>query len=131
MDDIHDIYEELLELVSDGDEETIKERVKTLLDSGLVVKVESEDESEFYEDGNQSYTDTTQTNKLLFNGEVVYEWFASYNGFWGGGGTGWWVNEDDTDLDPDVGQLLEYLEIDVRRPDVPQPRVDSDDEDEE
>lgn len=131
MDDIHDIYEELLELVTDGDEEKIKDRVKTLLDSGLVVKVESEDESEFYEDGNQSYTDTTQTNKLLFNGEVVYEWFASYNGFWGSGGTGWWVNEDDTDLDPDVGQLLEYLEIDVRRPDVPQPPVDSDDEDEE
>ena len=131
MDDIHDIYEELLELVNDGDEEKIKDRVKTLLDSGLVVKVESEDESEFYEDGNQSYTDTTQTNKLLFNGEVVYEWFASYNGFWGSGGTGWWVNEDDTDLDPDVGQLLEYLEIDVRRPDVPQPPVDSDDEDEE
>lgn len=131
MDDIHDIYEDLLELVADGDERSITDRVKTLLESGLVVKVESEDESEFYEDGDPAYTVTTQTNKLLFNGEVVYEWWASYSGFWGGGGTGWWINDDDTDLDPDVGQLLEYLEIDVRRPDVPQPPIDSDDEDEE
>ena len=46
MDDIHDIYEDLLELIADGDERSITDRVKTLLESGLVVKVESEDEKE-------------------------------------------------------------------------------------
>jgi len=131
MADIHGIYKDLLELASEGDEVAIRQRIKSLLEEGLAVKVESEDQSEFHEDGNQSYTETTQTNKLLFNGELVYEWWASYSGFWGSGGTGWWINEDDTDLDQDVEQLLEHLEVEVRRPDVPQPRLESDDDDEE
>jgi hypothetical protein len=131
MGDIHDVYENLLQLTTEGDEVAIRKRIKSLFEEGLAVKVESEEESEFHEDGNQSYTETTQTSKLLFNGEVVYEWWASYSGFWGSGGTGWWINEDDTDLEQDVEQLLEYLEVEVRRPDVPQPRLESDDHDAE
>ncbi len=128
MDKVHQIYEELLKLVSEGKEQKIKKKLKTLIDGGLLVKVVSEDESEFYEDGHQSYTDTTQENKLYFNDEIVYEWWASYNGFWGGGGTGWWINEEDSDLDAVHADLLEYLDIEIKTPDVPRPAVKRDED---
>jgi len=126
MNNMHQIYEELLKLVSEGKEQKIKKKLKTLIDGGLLVKVVSEDESEFYEDGHQSYTDTTQENKLYFNDEIVYEWWASYNGFWGGGGTGWWINEEDSNLDAVHADLLEYLDIEIKTPDVPRPPVKQD-----
>jgi hypothetical protein len=128
MNNMHQIYEELLKLVSEGKEQKIKKKLKTLIDGGLLVKVASEDESEFYEDGHQSYTDTTQENKLYFNDEIVYEWWASYNGFWGGGGTGWWINEEDSDLDAVHADLLEYLDIEIKTPDVPRPPVKRDED---
>jgi hypothetical protein len=128
MNNMHQIYEELLKLVSEGKEQKIKKKLKTLIDGGLLVKVASEDESEFYEDGHQSYTDTTQENKLYFNDEIVYEWWASYNGFWGGGGTGWWINEEDSDLDAVHADLLEYLDIEIKTPDVPRPPVKQDED---
>jgi hypothetical protein len=128
MNKMHQIYEELLKLVSEGKEQKIKKKLKTLIDDGLLVRVDSDDESEFYEDGNPAYTVTTQTNKLVFDNEIVYEWWASYNGFWGGGGTGWWINEEDSNLDAVHADLLEYLDIGIKTPDVPRPPVKQDED---
>jgi len=122
------VLAELLELLADGDEEMVEKRIKSLRQDGLLVRVDSDEESEFYEDGNPAYTVTTQTNKLVFNNEIVYEWWASYSGFWGGGGTGWWINDDDTDLDSYVEDLLTHLDVEVERPDVPRPPITEDDD---
>jgi hypothetical protein len=57
----------------------------------------------------------------LFNGECVYKWKDKYCGFWGGGGTGWWIDKLDSTSDFDIELILEKLELDLMPPDVPRP----------
>ncbi len=72
-----------------------------------------------YEDG------TTLVNvdyKLKLGPYIVAEWYKSFGGYWGGGGTGWWIDQYDTDTPDWADELLELAEIDVNTPEVlPEP----------
>lgn len=114
-------FEKLRLLADEGDEDELKEFISKLIANGLKVEVRSSEDCEFREDSNDSYTEVTQENSLLFNGECVYEWVDTFYGSWGGGGTGWWVEKSDSSLDFDVELILEKLAVDLKTPEVPRP----------
>lgn len=121
QDDAQSILDELLELLGDGDLEALESRFQELEDSGVRIEVEvEEDDPEFVEDPS-SYTEVIQHCKLKINGVVMTEWETTYWGSYGGGGTGWWIDKNDPDLDMEIKDLLDELGLIPERPEVPEP----------
>ena len=99
-------------------------KVKSLQSDVLKIYVNSSEENQFYDDEELPYTETIQLNKLMFNDVAVYEWSNNYHGYYGSGGTGWWVDEAESSLKLEVHKLIELLEIEVKPPKVPKPPID-------
>jgi hypothetical protein len=100
--------------------------------SGVDFTITGTQSTAFKEDGGLSYTEVTQELTLRLGGVSVAEWTQTYWGYYGGMGAGWWVEEGDNTLSQSgVAELIEKLELEIPRPDVPQPTFPSDEEDSE
>ena len=99
---------------------------KSLQNKRLKIYVISNENSQFFDDEETPYTETIQLNKLMFDDVAVYEWSNTYHGYYGSGGTGWWVDDGESSLTLEVYTLLAYLKIEVKPPKVPQPKIGDD-----
>lgn len=68
---------------------------------------------------------------LTLGPEVVAKWKASYAGYYGGMGAGWWIEEYDNTRPSGISELLETAEIEEETPDLPAPEAPEDDDPEE
>jgi len=96
----------------------------TNLLSNLVLK--KEEQHEFHDD------DTTSLRReftLLYKGVNLASWWEEYAGYYGGGYTGWWVEETNCN-GPSTGMklLLEEIGLAIPEVEVPQPPVSEDEE---
>ncbi len=126
-EEANEIFEELKQLAEESDSEKVVGRVKQLQTSGIEINVIAEDDDPEFFNESSPYTEVTQRCRIEINGIEVYDWYVCYMGYYGGGGTGWWIDRNDSSLDFDIESLLDALDLMPERPDVPEP--DSDDED--
>ena len=116
-----DLLKELMSLSEDGEDEKLTRRFEELCKQGVQIEVDVSTEApEFFEEGGP-YTEVMQTCRLNIDGHCVYEWAETYTGSYGGGGTGWWIGKDHSELDSDVEDLLDALSLLPSRPEVPEP----------
>jgi hypothetical protein len=117
------IFKELRNLTSSGDIAKLKQRYNLLMNENLELDFKSEEEVEFIDEPSQ-YTQLIQHNDILIADHVVYQWEVTYFGYYGGGGAGWFVEEEENLIDVDVYNLLIELGIYLDTPDVPKPEID-------
>ena len=123
------IFEELRRLISSGEVEKLKQRYSELINENLELDFKSDEEVEFIDEPSQ-YTQLIQHNDILIADHVVYQWEVKYFGFYGGGGAGWFVEEEENLMDEDVYNMLNELGIYLDTPDVPKPEIDDEDDSE-
>ena len=75
----------------------------------------------FYDDG-LPWTSLRREFTVEHNGKLLTAWWEEYNGYYGGGGTGCWVEEVDGDGPPDgLKELLREVGIIIPQAEVPSP----------
>ncbi len=122
------LFGEFINYIQSNNFVDLTRKAKYFQNDGLKIHVTSSENNHFHDDEELPYTETIQLNKLMFNDAAVYEWSNIYHGYYGSGGTGWWIDEAESSLTLEVRTLLEHLEIEVEPPEVPQPPTDDEDE---
>ena len=123
-----ELFSKLKQLADTDNTEELKALYQDMTSKGLDFEFQNQEDINFEEEPGNEHTDLTQYNKLLIGGHVVYEWITSFYGYWGNGGTGWWIEQADSDLDYEIETLFEALDIFLETPDVPKPDVEDGDE---
>jgi hypothetical protein len=117
-----------LKQLADGDSiEELTALYEDMTSKGLDFEFQSQEDVSFEDEPGNQYTELTQYNKLLIGGHIVNEWITTYYGYWGSGGTGWWIEQADSDLESEVETLFESLDIFIENPDVPKPDIEDED----
>ena len=97
--------------------------------SSLTLKYE--DDVSFNDDGGMPTTSLRREFLLSYRGAALISWWEEYEGYYGGGYTGWWVEEIDRDGPPrGLKPLLEEVGLKIPELEVPRPPVSDDDEEE-
>jgi hypothetical protein len=108
-------FDELRRLADSEEFEVIKEYY---LNIGDEFEFEIEEEVIFDEDESEPFTELTQTIQVYLDGEEVYEFERSFEGFYDDAEE-WVVEEIDNTIDPDVAAIFEACGIDLGVPVVP------------
>jgi hypothetical protein len=108
-------FNELRRLADSEEFEVIKEYY---LNIGDEFEFEIEEEVIFDEDESEPFTELTQTIQVYLDGEEVYEFERSFEGFYDDAEE-WVVEEIDNTIDPDVAAIFEACGIDLGVPVVP------------
>lgn len=125
------LFEELLELSEDCEQEAFDLAYKKLNDMGIEFILETEDSEEWDESQIEGYSEfptVTQECKLLLGNVVVAEWDRQFGiemidaTHTGGGGKWCPFRLDDDNERSDIENMLELIDIDIIDPDVPEPR---------
>ena len=67
--------------------------------------------------------------RLRHEGKTITEWWEEYGGYYGGGYTGWWVEELDSSGPPEgLTEFLTHLKLKLPDITVPRPPISDDDE---
>ena len=116
--------EELAKCIDTGDlseaENFFAENNKTL----SKLKISFVDKIEFHTDDGLPWTQVERTYSITFNKIAVYSWWEEYCGYYGCGGTGWWVENSDADgPKAEVKTFLEKLGLEIPSIDVPKPKT--------
>ena len=83
----------------------------------------------FHDDGGMPTTSLRREFTLCYRGSTLVSWCEEYEGYYGAGYTGWWIEEIDCDGPPNGLQaLLKEAGIAMPNLEVPRPPI-SDDED--
>jgi len=108
-------FDELRRLADSEEFEVIKEYY---LNIGDEFEFEIEEEVIFDEDESEPFTELTQTIQVYLDGEEVYEFERSFEGFYDDAEE-WVVEEIDNTIDPDVAAIFEACGVDLGVPVVP------------
>jgi hypothetical protein len=92
---------------------------------------EVEEELTFEEDEGEPFTELIQTIHVYLDGEEVYEFERTYQGFNSDDGDDWEVEEIDNTIDPDVAGIFEACGVEIETPEVPKADDAEFEEDEE
>ena len=89
-----------------------------------------EDDVTFHDDGGMPTTSFRRDFVLSYRGAALVSWWEEYEGYYGSGYTGWWIDEIDCDGPPNGLEAL-LKEVGIPMPDleVPRPPVRDDSED--
>lgn len=89
-----------------------------------------EDDVTFHDDGGMPTTSFRRDFVLSYRGAALVSWWEEYEGYYGSGYTGWWIDEIDCDGPPNGLEAL-LKEVGIPMPDleVPRPPVTDDSED--
>lgn len=120
-------FNELRRLADSEEFEVIKEYY---LNIGDEFEFEIEEEVSYDEDEGEPFTELTQTIQVYLDGEEVYEFERSFEGFYDDAEE-WVVEEIDNTIDPEVAAIFEACGIDIAVPVVPKADDDAAFEDEE
>ena len=89
------------------------------------------DDVTFHDDGGMPTTSLRRDFVLSYRGAALVSWWEEYEGYYGSGYTGWWIDELDAD-GPPVGlkELLAEVGLEIPDVEVPRPPVSNDDDEE-
>ena len=102
--------------------------------STSILAFEFKDTIEFHEDEDEGmpWTALRREYRLTHDDKIIVEWWEEYAGSYGGGYTGWWIEELDASGPPDgLKEFLSYMEIQWPEISVPQPPDEEDTEDDD
>lgn len=78
----------------------------------------------FHDDGGMPTTSLRRDFVLSYRGDALVAWWEEYEGYYGGGYTGWWIENVDADGPPDgLKALIEALGIALPEISVPRPPI--------
>lgn len=119
------IYEALIAAAAEGDEDQIREILEEAKEMGVPLSLE-EDEEEA--DWTEDYPVVVVNYSLKLGNVTVAEWQKDYTGFWGGGGSDWWIDVMNDETPEDVDFILECADLKIRAPYVPSKPPEEDSE---
>jgi DNA adenine methylase len=122
---ITSFYQRLLCAAEEEDEARVTSLLAEVAANGWQLELEAVDGKPKMED---SFTGVDVTVTLKLGGQIVETWEQRYAGYWGCGGTGWWIENLGTDQPAGMDVLLECADLEVTTPHVPQPEFSDDDE---
>jgi hypothetical protein len=123
-----ELFTKLKQLAGTDNTEELKALYEDMTSKGLDFEFHSANEVNFEDEPGNQHTELIQSNKLLIGGHVVNEWETTFYGYWGSGGTGWWIDKAESDLEFEIETLFEALEIYLETPDVPKLEIEDEDE---
>ena len=109
-------FNELRRLADSEEPEVVR---NYYLEIGDEFEFEVEEELTFEEDEGEPFTELIQTIHVYLDGEEVYEFERTYQGFTSDDGDDWEVEEIDNTIDPDVASIFEACGVDIDTPEVP------------
>lgn len=115
--------EELIEAISSGQTTEIIEAF--LADDQLMskLKITFKDTIEYHKDDGLPWTQLDRTYMLEFKNQPLYTWWEKYYGYYGGAGTGWWVENVDADGPKQSAEVfIEKLSLKIPDVTVPRPK---------
>jgi len=121
-------FNELRRLADSEEPEVIR---NYYLGIGDEFEFEVEEELTFEEDEGEPFTELIQTIHVYLDGEEVYEFERTYQGFNSVDGDDWEVEEIDNTIDTDVASIFEACGVELDTPDVPKADDEDFEEDEE
>ena len=121
-------FNELRRLADSEEPEVVK---SYYLGIGDEFEFEVEEELTFEEDEGEPFTELIQTIHVYLDGEEVYEFERTYQGFNSDDGDDWEVEEIDNTIDSDVAIIFEACGVELDTPDVPKADDEEFEEDEE
>ena len=121
-------FNELRRLADTEEPEVIR---NYYLGIGDEFEFEVEEELTFEEDEGEPFTELIQTIHVYLDGEEVYEFERTYQGFNSVDGDDWEVEEIDNTIDTDVASIFEACGVELDTPDVPKADDEDFEEDEE
>ena len=121
-------FNELRRLADSEEPEVVK---SYYLGIGDEFEFEVEEELTFEEDEGEPFTELIQTIHVYLDGEEVYEFERTYQGFNSDDGDDWEVEEIDNTIDSDVSGIFEACGVELDTPDVPKADDEDFEEDEE
>jgi hypothetical protein len=121
-------FNELRRLADSEEPEVVR---NYYLGIGDEFEFEVEEELTFEEDEGEPFTELIQTIHVYLDGEEVYEFERTYQGFNSVDGDDWEVEEIDNTIDTDVASIFEACGVELDTPDVPKADDEDFEEDEE
>jgi hypothetical protein len=121
-------FNELRRLADSEEPEVIR---NYYLGIGDEFEFEVEEELTFEEDEGEPFTELIQTIHVYLDGEEVYEFERTYQGFNSVDGDDWEVEEIDNTIDTDVASIFEACGVELDTPNVPKADDEDFEEDEE
>ena len=121
-------FNELRRLADSEEPEVVK---NYYLGIGDEFEFEVEEELTFEEDEGEPFTELIQTIHVYLDGEEVYEFERTYQGFNSDDGDDWEVEEIDNTIDTDVAGIFEACGVEIDTPEVPKADDEEFEEDEE
>ena len=109
-------FNELRRLADSEEPEVVR---NYYLGIGDEFEFEVEEELIFEEDEGEPFTELIQTIHVYLDGEEVYEFERTFQGFTSDDGDDWEVEEIDNTIDPDVASIFEACGIEIDIPEVP------------
>ena len=124
-------FNEALTAASEGDLPKAMQFFGSDIKPSSNLQLKHEEQFEFHDDGGMPTTSLRREFVLSYKGEVLASWWEEYEGYYGSGYTGWWVEEIDADGPPNgLAALLAEVEVAIPDVEVPRPPVSDDDEEE-
>jgi len=121
-------FNELRRLADSEEPEVVR---NYYLGIGDEFEFEVDEELTFEEDEGEPFTELVQTIHVYLDGEEVYEFERTYQGFNSDDGDDWEVEEIDNTIDSDVAGIFEACGVELDTPDVPKADDEEFEEDEE
>jgi len=121
-------FNELRRLADSEEPEVVK---SYYLGIGDEFEFEVEEELTFEEDEGEPFTELIQIIHVYLDGEEVYEFERTYQGFTSDDGDDWEVEEIDNTIDTDVASIFEACGVEIDTPEVPKSDDEEFEEDEE
>jgi len=121
-------FNELRRLADSEEPEVVR---NYYLGIGDEFEFEVEEELTFEEDEGEPFTELIQTIHVYLDGEEVYEFERTYQGFNSDDGDDREVEEIDNTIDTDVASIFEACGVEIDTPEVPKGDDEEFEEDEE
>jgi len=114
-----------------GDRNLALEFFKDDSDAAASLETIHTDHVEFHYDDGLPWTSLRRDYIVSHNGTPVLEWWEEHAGYYGGMGTGWWVEQTDASGPPEgLGELLDAIGLELPSVQVPRPIIVDDEDDE-
>jgi hypothetical protein len=114
-------FEEALVFASEGDLEKAVQFFAPDENPSTRLVLKHEEQVEFYTSEGMPTTSLRREFVLTYDGVTLVSWWEDYEGYYGSGFTGWWIDEIDADGPPKGLEAL-LAEVGLAIPDLEVPR---------
>jgi hypothetical protein len=119
----NNIFQKMRETVS-SDEEAFRVACAEAAELGADLRIDEDDDTNWENsvDDELEYASVIRTYTVTLGGEEVATWNATYVGFYGCMGAGWWTECLESEVEDGVSEVCEAFGLDINTPDIPEPR---------